>query len=195
MHQPGSAGAVSFEEQFRLHYKFLCTVAYYVVEDKSAAMDIVQDFFLYCWSKREVLHVQYDFKSYAVRAVRNASLNYIKRTGKTSMHDLEAMDELVKHFPAEAAAEEDNRNAALWSAISRLPEQRRKIFLLSNRDGLKYMEIADTLGISINTVKTQVRLALQFLRQECKWMIKAGLLVFLFKILAAFTLFVNCLPL
>ncbi|RAK34956.1 UNVERIFIED_ORG: RNA polymerase sigma-70 factor (ECF subfamily) [Chitinophaga ginsengisegetis] len=170
MYQPKSGEVVSFEEQFKLHYTFLCTAAYYVVEDEDAARDIVQDFFLYCWSKRHIIRITHDFKSYAVRAIRNASLNYLKKSGKTSLEEIAVIENMTQHFPLEDNEAEADRNAALWAAVARLPEQRRRIFLLSNRDGLKYKDIAATLGISVNTVKTQIKLALQFLRKECRWM-------------------------
>jgi RNA polymerase sigma-70 factor (family 1) len=172
MNQPRSSGIVSFEEQFRIHYEFLCTAAHYIVEDEDTARDIVQDFFLYCWKKRHLIQITHDFKSYAVRAIRNASLNYLKRSGKTSLEEIHIIEALTIHFPLEDEEEEEQRNAALWAAVARLPEQRRKIFLLSNRDGLKYKDIATALGISINTVKTQIKLALQFLRKECGWMVR-----------------------
>lgn len=178
MYQSKSGEDVAFEEQFRLHYTFLCTVAYYVVEDEDAARDIVQDFFLYCWHKRDLIRITHNFKSYAVRAIRNASLNYIRKSGKTKLEEIHVIEALTRHFPPEEEADEEKRNVALWAAVSRLPEQRRKIFLMSNHDGLKYKDIAATLGISINTVKTQIKLALQFLRKECGWMAK--LIPFLF---------------
>jgi RNA polymerase sigma-70 factor (ECF subfamily) len=170
MYQLKSSEVVSFEEQFKLHYGFLCTVAYYVVEDADAARDIVQDFFVYCWSKRDVIRITHDFKSYAVRAIRNASLNYLKKSAKISLEEIAVMEEMAQYFPREDNANEADRNVALWEAVARLPEQRHRIFLLNYRDGLKYREIAETLGISINTVKTQIKLALQFLRKECQWM-------------------------
>ncbi|MCW3467035.1 RNA polymerase sigma-70 factor [Chitinophaga nivalis] len=170
MHQPRSNEVVSFEEQFKLHYVFLCTVAYYVVADEDAARDIVQDFFLYCWNKRDLIRITHDFKSYAVRAIRNASLNYLKKSGKTKLEEIHVIEALTSHFPPEEEGNEEQRNRALWEAVARLPEQRRKIFLMSNRDGLKYKDVATVLGISVNTVKTQIKLALQFLRKECGWM-------------------------
>lgn len=178
MHQPGSGEAVSFEEQFRQHYTFLCTVAYYIVEDEDAARDVVQDFFLYCWHKRDLIRITHDFKHYAVRAVKNASLNYIRKSGKTQLEEIHVIEELTRYFPLEDEEEEERRNKALWAAVSRLPEQRQRIFLMSNRDGLKYKDIAAALDISINTVKTQIKLALQFLRKECGWM--ARMVSFLF---------------
>lgn len=189
MHQPGLEEAVSFEEQFRLHCKYLCAVAYHMVKDEDIAMDIVQDFFLNYWRKRDVLQVRYDFKSYAVYAIRNTALNYLKKNGKIKLMEVHQMEELIAYTPEADGTEEERRKAALWGAINRLPEQRRRIFLLSNRDGLKYKEIATALDISINTVKTQIKLALQFMRKECGWMVNATFLGLFLKMMTTFTLF------
>lgn len=172
MHQPKSGEIVSFEEQFRQHYILLCTVAYYIVQDNDAARDIVQDFFLYCWNKRDEISISYGFKSYAVRAVKNASISYLQKSGKVELDEVKAIKALSEYIPEEEGDEVDLQHEALWAAVSRLPEQRRRIFLMSSQDGLRYKDIANELGISINTVKTQIKLALQFLRKECGWMIK-----------------------
>jgi DNA-directed RNA polymerase specialized sigma24 family protein len=63
------------EALFKEHYSFLCTVSYKVVEDEEVAKDIVQNFFLYCLDKIATIAVHASFKSYAFRAVRNASLS------------------------------------------------------------------------------------------------------------------------
>jgi len=173
------ANRYELEELFRKHYHFLCTAAYYITGDESTAKDIVQDFFYYCWKKREEITIAGEFKSYASRAVRNACLNYLKSSRRTSLRS-----EFV--YNSEPSADEsvqkeeglEERNKALWAAIDRLPEQRRLIFLLSNKDELSYAEISQRLDISVNTVKTQIRLAYQYLREECKWLLY--FLIFLF---------------
>lgn len=172
MHQPKSGEIVSFEEHFRRHYILLCTVAHFIVEDNDAARDIVQDFFLYCWNKRNDISISYNFKSYAVRAVKNASISYLQKSGKVKLKEMNVIEALCDYFPEDETGDEDTRHDALWAAVSQLPEQRRRIFLMSSQDGLRYKDIADQLGISINTVKTQIKLALQFLRKECGWMIR-----------------------
>ena len=48
---------------------------------------------------------------------------------------------------------------------SRLPPERKKIFLLAKRDGLKYQEIADELRLSVKTVENQMGKALKALRE------------------------------
>ena len=57
------------------------------------------------------------------------------------------------------------RDARLWDAIDRLPPERKKIFLLSKRDGLKYQEIAEELNLSVKTVENQMSKALKALRE------------------------------
>jgi RNA polymerase sigma-70 factor (ECF subfamily) len=68
-------------------------------------------------------------------------------------------------------------------AVQRLPEQRRKIFLLSNGDGYKYSEIAEQLNISLNTVKTQLKKAYETLRQERERLEKLLISLVIFKML------------
>ncbi|WP_291908948.1 RNA polymerase sigma-70 factor [Chitinophaga sp. CB10] len=181
MYQPNSIEPASFEELFRSHYSILCATAYYVLEDEDAAKDIVQDFFLYCWDKRNIIRITQNFRNYATRAVRNACLNYLKKNGKVVFNDPAGfMDQAPD--TADDKELEESRHAALWAAIGRLPVQRRRIFLLSNRDELSYRDIAGQLNISVNTVKTQIKLAYQFLRKECEWMfIYIAFLVFLNK--------------
>ncbi|MGE7774759.1 RNA polymerase sigma-70 factor [Chitinophaga sp. NPDC101104] len=172
MDQPISGENTAFEELFRQHFVSLCTIAYYVVDDKDAARDIVQDFFLGFWSKRHQIRLTHDFKHYATKAVRYASINYLKKTGRVKLEELEVMDGLAMQFTAEDKEVRETRYRALWEALNRMPEQRRRIFLMSNQEKIKYKDIAEQMGISINTVKTHIRLALLFLREECKWMVK-----------------------
>jgi RNA polymerase sigma-70 factor (ECF subfamily) len=53
-------------------------------------------------------------------------------------------------------------------SIEIMPPERKKIFLMSRYDGLKYKEIAEKLGISVKTVEAQMGKALKFLREELK---------------------------
>lgn len=162
----------TFEALFRLHFTGLCLAAYQLVADEDAAKDIVQEFFMYCWNKRMLISLKGEFKNYAFRAIRNASLNYLKKSSKIAFFDQEAIfassDPLEESDNREA---ERKRDAELWAAIDHLPVQRKQIFLMSNRDGYTYAQVAEQLNISINTVKTQIRLAYQYLREECRWLL------------------------
>jgi RNA polymerase sigma-70 factor (ECF subfamily) len=56
----------------------------------------------------------------------------------------------------------------LDQGINKLPDSCREIFLLSRNDDLKYADIAEKQGISVNTVKTQMKIALSRLRDNLK---------------------------
>lgn len=170
------------EMLFKQHYQSLCSAAYYVTGSEDAARDIVQDFFFICWNKRSDLVITDNFRNYALRSVKNASLNYIRSYRKIVFTDLTQVieNEQVDQVAAlDADIEEEEKNLAIWDAINKLPEKRRLIFLSSNKDDLSYVQIAEKFQISVNTVKTQIRLAYQFLRKECEWMVNVFIVLLL----------------
>jgi RNA polymerase sigma-70 factor (family 1) len=174
------ADLLKIEALFKEHYSFLCAVAYRVVEDEDVAKDIVQNFFLYCLDRISTITLHASFKSYAFRAVRNAALSHRKKAQKIDYND-----ELLLHAAAHLASQQDQdtqeyenaRDKELWNIIGQMPEKRRLVFLLSNKEGLKYTEIADQLDISVNTVKTHIKLSYEFLRRECQSLIRTIIVI------------------
>ena len=57
-------------------------------------------------------------------------------------------------------------DAALKQAVGALPERCREVFELSRVHGLRYAEIASTLGISVKGVEAQMGRALRELRRR-----------------------------
>jgi RNA polymerase sigma-70 factor (ECF subfamily) len=67
----------------------------------------------------------------------------------------------------------------IQEAVKSLPEQCRKIFLLSRDEELTYEEISQRLNISVNTIKTQIKIALAKLREWLKDYLPALILALL----------------
>lgn len=157
-----------YEQLFRDHYQPLCLFAYSYLKDMEAAKDVVQDFFFRCWGKRDTLPTPDSFEKYAFRSIRNGVINYINSNTTRTKHTIASAAPETYDPQSEHAIlhKDDQLKAGLLQAIQRLPEQRRRIFLLSNGDGYKYSEIAAMLEISVNTVKTQLRKAYETLREE-----------------------------
>ena len=80
------------------------------------------------------------------------------------MHDYEITIDLIDDNVREEDIEELKR--LLLKAIDGLPERCKKIFVMTTLEKKKYVEVADLLGISVNTVKVQVSKAYRILKEK-----------------------------
>ncbi|MEN8123314.1 MAG: sigma-70 family RNA polymerase sigma factor, partial [Bacteroidota bacterium] len=78
-----------------------------------------------------------------------------------------------------ATVEYSELERVIFELIEKLPKKRQIIFKLNKIDGLTYKEIAAKLDISENTVDTQMRKALAFLRSEMKHFLSLILFIYL----------------
>ena len=157
-----------FEQLFREHYLTLCFYANIVTKDMEAAEDIVQDVFVKCWAAIQEEKLEIQQEHYLYRSVKNAALNYIKakKVRKNYADDYEASyTEAEPDGDVMVAAETRTR---IMEAIDGLPPQCRKVFLLCVLEDKSYKAAAEQLGISVNTVKTQMTKAFATLRPQLK---------------------------
>lgn len=156
-----SISVKEFEFHFKQLYKPLCLFAMRYLEETAAAEDVVQQAFADAWEKNTNGNAILNLKAYLYQSVRNRSLTLIKQYPELT--SVEGLEEIAGEPEGEAIAQAE-RDARLWSAIDALPPERRRVFLLSKRDGLKYQEIAARLNISVKTVENQIGKALKALR-------------------------------
>lgn len=155
-----------------LFYKYRNKVKGFAIKMIPAHIDpeeIVQEVFIKIWMKRETIDPEKDFQSYLFSIAKNLILDYIKSavnrklyyTGEYFQQDLADND--IPEVAFREIAEEK-----LQQFLSEIPMRRREIFLLSRFEGLTYKQIAEKLDITENTVDSQIRNALAFLRKEFK---------------------------
>lgn len=154
--------AEEFERDFKSLYRPLCLFALRYTEQVDEAEDIVQQAFADSWEKNRESGAISNLKAYLYRAVRNRSLSFVEKTAM--LQPASELPDLPDLSDEEDAIYQSERDARLWQAIDCLPSERRRIFLLSKRDGLKYQDIANELHISIKTVENQMGKALKALR-------------------------------
>ncbi|MCW3462294.1 RNA polymerase sigma-70 factor [Chitinophaga nivalis] len=164
-----------FESLFKQYYAALCAFAFEFVNRHELAEEIVQDTFVKIWERYEELDIQVSEKAYLYRAVQNNCLNFIKQDKIKAQYGSELMQQLESrisllgmssfHSPVEKL-EHSELELLAEKAIRKLPPQCQDVFRLSRFEQLSYPEISHRLGISINTVKTQMTRALQRLRAE-----------------------------
>jgi RNA polymerase sigma-70 factor, ECF subfamily len=159
----------AFEEIFRSLYTPLSAYAYRFLEDIDEAEEVVQDLFFNLWEKRERLRIEDSIKAYLYRAVRNTCINKTKHEKIKQAY----ANVNIRQINEEEKRVLDNLEAGelaelIERAIAEMPSERKKIFLMSREEGLKYKEIAGQLGISVKTVENQMGKALQHMREYLK---------------------------
>ncbi len=158
----------AFEKLFHHYYGHLCLYASQILQDDNAAEEIVQDFFVKLWEKRNRLTIETSVKNYLFRSVKNQALNLIKHNKIKYIYAQSILSDTSDYPTGEESFYEINLAEKIEESILSLPEKRREIFRLSREEGLKYREIAEKLNISPKTVETQMSLAFKHLRQKLK---------------------------
>ena len=155
--------SVDFESLFRYNFRPLCLYALHYVGDVEIAEDIVQESFMTLWEKLEQGTSVVNMRAYLYMVVRNRCLDRLKKKGLET-ESLKPND-TYGIIDDDEAQERSQVEARLWTAIDTLPDKCREVFIMSKRDGLKYEEIAEELGLSVNTVRNQVSKALKVLKE------------------------------
>ncbi len=158
----------AFEILFHQYYGYLCLYATKLISDPIDAEEIVQDFFVKLWEKRESISIEISLKNYLFRSVKNHCINYIQHNKTKIRYTQKVLSEHENSLHENDAYPEFELARKIEESINSLPEKRKEIFRLSRRDGLKYHEIAKKLNISLKTVETQMSLAIKTLRDKLK---------------------------
>src|SRR5512145_2957109 len=152
-----------FEQIFKKYYTTLCFEARGYIGANHLVEEIVCDVFTKIWLNREAIQIKTSLREYLIKAVHNNCIDYYRH--------LKAQDKLKQGF-----GEKQEEWATLYDigenpldyiitqeledqiaeAIETLPEQYKKTFKLSRFNDLTYDEIAVEMGISVNTVKTNI---------------------------------------
>lgn len=150
---------------FNAYYQRLCFFAFKILDNKHTAEDIVQDVFTRIMGRPLQFDNEMALKSFLYLSVKNACLNELKKRKIKEQYvkngSLQAAEEHPKGLNALIKAEVYGE---VHQALKCLPAGCGKIVRLSYFDEMKNHEIAQLLNISINTVKTQKKRALQLLR-------------------------------
>jgi len=148
-----------FEEFFESLYRF--TLKY--TEDEAVSRDITQETFIKLYEKRSDFEVEEKAKSFAYTTAKNKSLDYLKHKKVEEKYSKYLDPETEEaSFVNEVTYQETIR--IVRQAVEQLPPQCRAV-ILHNLSGKGNQEIADLMGISINTVKTQKKIAYKILRE------------------------------
>jgi RNA polymerase sigma-70 factor (ECF subfamily) len=144
-----------FTKLFNLYYHALCFYSLKITKDQAAAEDIAEESFIRIWERKHLFFEINVLKSYLYTTVRNASLNWVKKNQHVyplSQNMDNTISEEHASFKHIVGSEVYNK---LSSALEQLSPQGRQIIKMIFFEGKNTRCVAEELGVSQSTVKTQ----------------------------------------
>lgn len=161
----------AFRVFYDLYYRSVFRFVYYFLRNREACREVVSNVFVAVWKSRISLRRINNVDAYLYVVARNESNRWLKRAqarGRCLSLDEIPVSLLDKKGGAPWGADEEASDSRLIeseieSLVSRLvdtlPERCRMVFLLSRSEGLSVREIASMLSLSENTVRVQIKIA------------------------------------
>ena len=162
-----------FRSLYKEYYSALCVYATGFTRDNQIAEEVVQDVFVKIWEHSGTLSINTSISSYLYTSVKNASLNHLKHLQVVNKfneyYTQKLQDAQDLYYLSQETGDSlmiaNELEERLLEEIELLPDQCKKIFKMSRFENMKHQEIADELGVTINTVHRQTSIALEKLKR------------------------------
>ena len=155
----------AFCELYATYKNRLIYFAMRFLKSREYAEDVFQDAFTVVWQSRRFINPDASFSSYLYTIMRNRILNQLRNA---------ANEEKLKEIILSQALDytEDTKREVMLNdlkslishALQQLTPRQREIFEMSREAQLSHKEIADKLGISVNTVQEHISISLKLIR-------------------------------
>lgn len=154
-----------FEQIFNDYYYKVKNFTEGFVKNRFSSEEIVQNVFLKLWKRRDSLENISSISAYLFKICRNEIIDYYRSSDAkiSGMTENYIPDTEYDQF-TDQILDCNIVQKAIKDFIAQMPEQRRKIFIMSREQNMSNAEIAKTLGISQRTVETHISKALAQLR-------------------------------
>jgi len=158
---------LAFDEVYRKYSKRLFRFSYNLLKSKEDAENIVQDVFLNLWANRHKIEKGTSLKYYIYTIAYHASINIIRKKLKESdyLEHLMSLQEPLEEA-VDLQVEFRELDEKLKSIIDALPDRQKEVYILHRVERLKYSEISERLGISVNTIENHMSRALRTIREK-----------------------------
>jgi len=168
----GAGDAEAFGRLFVKYRQRVFAVAWRLLRDEDAALDVVQDAFVRAYEQLGLLRGETRFFPWLRRIAVNLALDRLRhmrrgveveldehRVGEGDEEREEASGVVMARSGAESPAQKAERSefsAALSAALLKLSDTHRAVFMLHAAEGMSYKEIAEALDCNIGTVMSRL---------------------------------------
>jgi len=156
----------AFTQIYQRFWPMLYTVAQRYLKDDELAKDAIQHVFMQLWEYKEDLALDTNLKNLIFTMTKNHIINIIRHNNMVIQKNYEWAQMRESNDTWLEKIKEDGKLQQLEQCIGELPEQKRRILHYKLDQHLSNKQIADAMGVSIQTVKNQYTSALKILREK-----------------------------
>lgn len=136
-----------------------------ILQEDTAAEEIVQDVFIKLWIKRKTLLTIENFGGFLRIIARNDTLNALKKiASEQKNYQIANQNNSDIDSGTENEIQFRETKKLLDAAIEKLPPQQKLVYNLCHIEGLKQKDVAEKLNLSPLTVKTHLRDAVKSIK-------------------------------
>lgn len=155
----------SYAVIYRKYFFILFAYGKKICQDEEVVKDCVQDLFIKIWNNRETLSETSSIKYYLFSSLKNKLLDYLRSNQHKYEAALSAVDEKTIDQLAVPEVHDDFRKEKILTAINTLSAYQQNLLRLKFSEERSNKEIADELGITIQSVYNSVFKTLRVIRK------------------------------
>jgi RNA polymerase sigma-70 factor (ECF subfamily) len=163
---------LAFQELVRKYLKPVYNFLFRFVSDRAVLDDLTQETFVKAWKNLKRYDNSKSFKAWIFAIAKNTAFDYLKKKktipfsafededGNSQLDNISDEAILPDELLSQAEAQDN-----LEELLKKIPDHYRIILLMRYKDDLSLNEIAEVLGKSYNTIKSQHQRALEALKR------------------------------
>ncbi|VBB43709.1 RNA polymerase sigma-70 factor, expansion family 1 [uncultured Paludibacter sp.] len=156
----------AFTQVYEKYHKYLYTLAYRFLKNSEMAEDAVQHVFVKLWISTREINIEVNLKNYLYTMTKNYILNQIRDNKEIISINYEYAQMEVQDDSTDILKmlEDKQLTDFLYKSINDLPPQKREICIKKIEENKSNQEIAEEMGLSVNTVKSHYQESIKILR-------------------------------
>ncbi len=161
----------AFEDLLRRHDRWVRAVIYGVLGDQDAVDDVAQQVWTVCWQRAKEMRDPQRWRSWLYRLTRNAALDAGREKTRRRRREQatgQAWRQRAKQADADRSLARSQQHQTVLAAIEALPALYREPFVLRHVSGWSYKQIANLMGMPVDSVETRLVRARRLLRETLK---------------------------
>ena len=124
--------------------------------DEMIAEDVIHNIFMRFYDSYSEIRDINSINFWLFKSARNEYYNYYRKNRRLTEYSEEILNDIDSDSDLESQTELKDYKRLIFAELEKVPEDQKEVYLLKEYGGLSYNEIAETLQIDVNLVKSRL---------------------------------------